>query len=666
MQFHLDCPYDGVGNLTRKTTPEAQTIDYLYDSTNKRTKQDASDDVQWYYDDVANVTKLRLSRDNGSNWDDNVYQYEQRNRLTKITLPDSKTLTYYYNGIGARTKMTDVASNNITYLYDNVHRLTNVAKGGSAHASYYYDDAGRRTKLLLGNSTYAAYLYDNANRLTSLHNKKSNATVISSFAYLLDDVGNRTKMTLAGGDYVQYLYDSAWQLTKEERKNSGDTTQYYNQFVYDGVGNRTKLYYYDGQNTVTTNYLYNSANQLTQDADGTTTNTYTYDDNGNLTRKNDGASNFDYFWDDKNRLTKYDAPGANNDGTYVYDNNWRRMTTTVGGTTTAFFYDRADVVGEYGSGAWQRTYVTPGLDQNVSITSGGSTYHYHQDGLGSVRNLTDSGENVQNTYQYFAFGSVYGNPTENITQPFRFTGRRWDGERSEYFYRYRNYRPTMGRFQSRDPDWQEDMALTSVYQYVRNKPTLWTDPLGLRTFTLEIFLVFKRQVKWKVDEWSVWKNFRKILDTCFKQVDPKCDDKVQLKVTRSKKRRNEKQLGLRTGKGQKKPTAWLHEVFFKRGRFPVGAFSYTEGPKTSVSLSNVELKFAAWQVQPPEEPVVWANILAHEILYLGIWGKSDPKRWDEKTPGIYRPQVPRTRVEITDEMCRALKKKLKVTITKPK
>ncbi len=470
--------YDSVGNLTRKTTPEAQNIDFLYDSINRRTKQDASDDVQWYYDDVANVTKLRLSRDNGSNWDDNVYQYEQRNRLTKTTLPDSKTLTYYYNGIGARTKMTDVASNNITYLYDNVHRLTNVAKGGSAHASYYYDDAGRRTKLLLGNSTYAAYLYDNANRLTSLHNKKSNATVISSFQYLVDDVGNRTKMTLAGGDYLEYIYDDAWQLTKETRKDSQAATQYYNEFLYDGVGNRTTLYYYDAQDTVTTSYLHNAANQLTQDADGTTTNTYTYDDNGNLTRKNDGASNFDYFWDEFNRLTRYDAPGANNDGTYLYDQSWRRMTTTVGGTTTAFFYDGADVIGEYGGGAWQRTYVTPMLDQNVSITTGGSTYHYHQDGLGSVRNLTDSNETAQNSYDYYAFGSVYGNPTENVTQPFRFTGRRWDAERGEYFHRYRNYNPESGRFDERDPLGRG--SCSNFYTYVSNGPLNYADPMGLQ------------------------------------------------------------------------------------------------------------------------------------------------------------------------------------------
>lgn len=117
------------------------------------------------------------------------------------------------------------------------------------------------------------------------------------------------------------------------------------------------------------------------------------------------------------------------------------------------------------------------LDQNVSITTGGSTYYYHADGLGSVRNLSDSNEDAQNAYDYFAFGSVYGNPTENITQPFRFTGRRWDSERGEYFYRFRNYAPVTGKFFSRDPIGYEDGMC--LYVYVSSNPVMNLDPRGL-------------------------------------------------------------------------------------------------------------------------------------------------------------------------------------------
>jgi len=72
-----------------------------------------------------------------------------------------------------------------------------------------------------------------------------------------------------------------------------------------------------------------------------------------------------------------------------YGNTWRRSraAVTVGETTTTtkFYYDGKNVVAEYdGQGSLQATYVTPELDQNVSMTRAGSTYHYARDGVGSV------------------------------------------------------------------------------------------------------------------------------------------------------------------------------------------------------------------------------------------------------------------------------------------
>ena len=40
---------------------------------------------------------------------------------------------------------------------------------------------------------------------------------------------------------------------------------------------------------------------------------------------------------------------------------------------------------------------------------------------------------------------VYGSPTEDVAQPFRFTGRRWAGERGECLYYRRDYLPIIGR-----------------------------------------------------------------------------------------------------------------------------------------------------------------------------------------------------------------------------
>ena len=88
-----------------------------------------------------------------------------------------------------------------------------------------------------------------------------------------------------------------------------------------------------------------------------------------------------------------DGPGTSNDSTYKYDASGRRITKDVDGTVTAYFHDGLDVVAEYnGSNQLQRTYVTPGLDANLTMTASGSTYYYLTDALGSIRQLIDSSE----------------------------------------------------------------------------------------------------------------------------------------------------------------------------------------------------------------------------------------------------------------------------------
>jgi RHS repeat-associated protein len=211
--------------------------------------------------------------------------------------------------------------------------------------------------------------------------------------------------------------------------------------------------------------------------------------NGNLTKKDDGTNVHWYKYDVRNLMTDYDGPGRTNDTTYRYDAFGRRITKNVNGTKTAYVHDGLNTVAEYnGSNQLQRTYVTPGLDQNLSLTASGSTYYYLSDALGSIRQVLDADQATQNSYDYEAFGSVYGSSTENVSQPFRFTGREWDPESTLYYYRARNYAANLGRFLARDPRFgqmgTEHLAylrsvLLYVYGYAANTPALLTDPRGM-------------------------------------------------------------------------------------------------------------------------------------------------------------------------------------------
>jgi RHS repeat-associated protein len=125
--------------------------------------------------------------------------------------------------------------------------------------------------------------------------------------------------------------------------------------------------------------------------------------------------------------------------------------------------------------------VTPFLDQNLSMTRSGETYWYSQDGLGSVRTLTDAAGAAVNRYDYLAFGAKFG-PSTSVTvlQRHTYTRRDQNPASSLMYYRYRQYDPRVGRFRGRDR--LPDDALgpfRSLYAYAKNAPVQMVDPSGL-------------------------------------------------------------------------------------------------------------------------------------------------------------------------------------------
>ena len=158
---------------------------------------------------------------------------------------------------------------------------------------------------------------------------------------------------------------------------------------------------------------------------------------------------------------------------YIYNVLGNRVSREVNQTTTyEMFYDGADCVGD-DDGSTQRYFITPGLDENLLLNDGSDDYYYTQDGLGSVRELVDTDQDTQNSYDYEAFGSAY-NWSTSLTNRYTYTGREWDSESSTYYYRARCYLPSQGRFSQVDI-----IDGANRYLYAGNTPTVLTDPLGL-------------------------------------------------------------------------------------------------------------------------------------------------------------------------------------------
>lgn len=74
-----------------------------------------------------------------------------------------------------------------------------------------------------------------------------------------------------------------------------------------------------------------------------------------------------------------------------------RITENLNGTKTAYVHDGLKTLADHnGRNQLQRTYVAPGLDQNLSLTASGSTYYYLTDALGSIRQVLDADHSTGN------------------------------------------------------------------------------------------------------------------------------------------------------------------------------------------------------------------------------------------------------------------------------
>jgi RHS repeat-associated protein len=102
------------------------------------------------------------------------------------------------------------------------------------------------------------------------------------------------------------------------------------------------------------------------------------------------------------------------------------------------------------------------------------------DHQGSIRQIVDNTGSLLNQITYDSYGNITHQTNPSVTFRFGYTGREWDGETGQYYYRARYYDARVGRFLSTDP-----IGFTAgdanLYRYVGNSPTNATDPSGERT-----------------------------------------------------------------------------------------------------------------------------------------------------------------------------------------
>ena len=104
-----------------------------------------------------------------------------------------------------------------------------------------------------------------------------------------------------------------------------------------------------------------------------------------------------------------------------------------------------------------------------------SGYHYyHLDEQNSTAYITGGGGEVENRYEYDAFGAIQ-NSREELPNRILYTGQQYDQTSGQYYLRARFYNPVIGRFVQED-EYRGDGL--NLYAYCKNNPVVYYDPSG--------------------------------------------------------------------------------------------------------------------------------------------------------------------------------------------
>ncbi|MFL5244587.1 MAG: RHS repeat-associated core domain-containing protein [Gemmataceae bacterium] len=426
-------------------------------------------------------------------------------RLTSITYPNGKVLTYNYS----------------TGLNDSISRLSSLSDTSGTLESYDYlglDTIVRRAHPQPGiDLTYikqgAEGNGDAGDQYTGLDRfgrvvdqrwiKTSTGTATDRFKYGYDRDSNalyRDNLVNSAFGELYHVngasngYDNLNQLSGFLRGVLSDTNSdgipdtvasasHSQTFTPDAMGNFSSVTT-DG---TAVNRTHNQQNEVT----GVGANTLVFDKNGNMTTDGQGRT---LVYDAWNRLVAV-KNGGTTLASYKIDGTGRRIVETAGTNARDLYFDGWNVLEERLNGAStaDMQYVWNPLETNSLVLRDRSTAHngtlderlwVQQDANGDVTALINSSGSVVERYAYDPYGLVtYLNASwgsissSGYAANYLYQGERLDPATGLLHMERRDYSPTLQRFVGVDPSGY-GAGDSSLYRFVGNSPADSQDPTG--------------------------------------------------------------------------------------------------------------------------------------------------------------------------------------------
>jgi RHS repeat-associated protein len=467
--------YDDLGRTTSVTDARGVRVAYTYDNLDRiRTVTSPNTvKVEYWYDGDGNL----VQRSDGTGTV--KYDFDPLQRETVRHLQDGSETLLVYTAAGNVDFYQDPAGK-VDYTWNEVNRLTELKDPQGAVTTYQYNKNDIRTTTAYPGGTVQKADIDNAGRPKNIKVTSDQGTLTDlayTYTYGTDNTTDgdkiRTMTDNVTGRKRSYTYDGAGRFSYAAEIKDGTVVDSW-QYCYDLAGNLTSQGTDPGCPRTTT-YTYNDAQQLTSKSG--TSGTWSYDAIGNETA---GASTDDYprtgeQWTDHSQMTSVTV----NDKTYAgqYGSTDQSERIRLGDT---YFHN-----GPLGLSAKSTGGVDMGFNREPggtlnSMTTGGKSYYYLTDAIGSVIGLADADGNKVDTYTYSPRGvRLLAQSSEPVAQPYRFAGNYQDPT-GLYHLRARYYDANIGRFTQPDPSGQEQ----NPYLYAEGDPVNRIDPSGLITGSL--------------------------------------------------------------------------------------------------------------------------------------------------------------------------------------
>ena len=432
---------DSTGRLLVKTLPDGVKVEYRYDSLGRLVSVDDGHDhpLEFEYDQQDRLVTEHQG------WGTLRYGYDACGQLNRLRLPDGSQLDYHHARGGT-----------LTAIDLNGSRLT-------THTFVADREQSRRQGLLL-----SEYQFDDQGRLIAHAVKQQQSLYRRDYNYTAN--GNLDGIHDSRHGLRSYRYDALDRLigVRHSRDQQPES------FVHDPAGS---LIMQDRPGVAKI-----AGNRLLMQGD----RHYDYDAFGNLVRERRGTGQklvTEYQYDCQHRLIGASLPNGSQ-ATYRYDAFGRRISKTVDGKTTEFFWQGDHLVAESSRDHYRSYVYEPGTFRPLALLDGkgprdACPFYYQLDHLGTPQELTDYSGDIVWAARYTAYGRLtrLNRDTHQVLdQPLRFQGQYFDPETGLHYNRHRYYQPDIGRYLTPDPS--KLAGGLNAYRYTRN-PTGWVDPLGL-------------------------------------------------------------------------------------------------------------------------------------------------------------------------------------------